>query len=245
MKKNSRFHSLFLIAIGGTLLTLLAFWTIPETLYANGNCGTYGPYHVGTGSDHVVAVTGVSVNLNSREPLLCQGSANWSASAVWTNIGSITNCGWSQAGYFKTPGLSIKVYGEYNKNACYFPNSGYMRVVWGTGQAGVHTYQVNYNAKKQKANLWYDSNVITGTPFDPGVEWGAQPWDREWNGETHDRGDDMPGSAASPVFFTNLLYKNCQGCAWVDPGLRATLNTLPERYGLQQDAGSSFHIWTK
>lgn len=248
MRTPQQFHFTFPIAIVGITIAASLIWSgwPLETLYANGGCQGFANNKVGTAYDYAVAVVAASVDLNSREPLLCNGSAYWSGSAVWANIGSRTNCGWTQAGYFKTPGLSIKVYGEYNRQSCFVLQSpDYMLVVWGTGQNGVHTYQVKYNSKKHVARMWYGNNLIASTPFDPGVEWGAQPWGRRWSGETRDPGDDMPGSAASPVFFTNLLYQNCQNCAWKDPGIPATVNTLPTRYGLQQDAGSSFHIWTK
>lgn len=246
MKKILQFHYLIVPIISAMMLAVL--WNVwaPTALYANGTCQGQHNNYVGTGTDSVVAVVAVSVDLNSREPAICNTSASWSGSAVWTSIVSTTNCGWSQAGYLKKPGLSIKVYGEYNKSSCsVFQPPNYMLVIWGTGQAGVHTYQVKYNSNKHLAKMWYENNVITTTPFDPGAQWGAQPWDREWNGETHDPGDDMPGSAASPAFFTNLLYQNCQTCSWLDPGIPATTNTRPDLYGLQQDAGSSFHIWTK
>jgi hypothetical protein len=93
--------------------------------------------------------------------------------------------------------------------------------------------------------MWFDNYRITKTPFDPGAKWGAQNWDREWNGETHDYGDDIPGTSASPTYFTNLLFQSCQGCGWTTPGVSATTNYLPARYGLTQDTSPSFHIWTK
>jgi hypothetical protein len=71
---------------------------------------------------------------------------------------------------------------------------------------------------------------------------GAQ-WDEEWDGETHDLGDDMPGTVATPEFFSNLQHLPCNGCAWVAPtGL--FIKSDSDRYGFQWDNNIQFHIWT-
>lgn len=248
MKQTLQLHVSALMAMIGVALGLAFIWVgwVPKPLYANGPCQRPTFNFVGTSFDTAVAVYGASVDLNSRQPLLCNGVNTTSASAVWGEIASNTNCGWAQVGYVKFPKLAIKVYSEYNQQDCVITNqSVYKLVVWGTGQNGTHTYQVRFKPGKHLARFWYDSFPIGVTPFDPGAAWGPQPWGRKWTGETHDNGDDMPGSAASPVFFTNLRYMNCAACAWVDPGIPANVNDLPARYGLQQDAGSSFRIWTK
>lgn len=150
MKRRLSMH-FFASVLFIIVVSLVAVWAgfAPKALYANTSCQGTSQNYVGTGDDHAVAVVAVSVDLNSRQPVLCSGSNPDSASAVWTTIVSETNCGWSQAGYFVRPGLAIKVYGEYNKQSCtVFQSPDYMLVVWGTGQNGVHTYQVKYNANQ-------------------------------------------------------------------------------------------------
>ena len=192
MEKTWQHHFPVLSAIVGVTLGLAFVWSgwSAKPAYANGPCQGPTVNHVGTYYDHVVAVYGVSANINGQQPLLCTGSNNsTTASAVWTTLGAgaIGNCGWAQVGYFKRPNLAIKVYAEYNRRSCdSFSEPDYKLVVWGTANSGTHNYKIRYKSGKHVARMWYDNYAIAKTPFDPGVEWGSQPWARMWSGETHD-----------------------------------------------------------
>ncbi|MBI4670099.1 MAG: hypothetical protein HY741_00305 [Chloroflexi bacterium] len=189
-------------------------------------------------------VVGVSASLDSIGPPLC-GNAWWSDSSYWVLLGGNAQqdaCALAQAGLGKSPNLAIKVFAEYGKSCNDNPPT--IRVVWGNAQAGTHKYQVKYNANKHKAIMRYDGLVITRTNFDPAAVWGAQPWDEEWNAEVHDPGDDVPGTAAVPEFFSVLRHATCQACAWEAPvGLR--LKSDSDRYDWSWDTNEKFHIWTK
>jgi hypothetical protein len=160
--------------MGGLCITILVSvvfnsWKA-QIASAASSCQGANFYFVGTGDDVGVNVIATSVDLNSNEPTLCSGSASWSDSAVWTLISSPHNCGYAQSGYFKTPNLTIKIFGEYNQDDCQFQNN-WASVVFGNAQAGTHTYQVKYNSNKLNASMWFDNYRITKTPFDPGAKW--------------------------------------------------------------------------
>ena len=82
--------------------------------------------------------------------------------------------------------------------------------------------------------------------FDPTIAWGpAATWEPEYEGETHDNGDDMPGTASSPTYFQNMAIKTSVNTeTWAAPtGL--TVSSDSSRYDTAWDTNSQMHIWTK
>ena len=88
-----------------------------------------------------------------------------------------------------------------------------------------------------------DSTVLLTTNFDPAIYW-SSPWVPNWFGETHNQGDDIAGTASSPVYFNQMCYvaNRTSGCN--TPSSYSLHNTLPSRYGDQQDYSFEIQVWT-
>lgn len=99
--------------------------------------------------------------------------------------------------------------------------------------------------------MWIDNVRIASTNFDPALPrpngWGAQPWGRQYLAETHDIGDDIPGTAPGtpdgPAVFSTMQYQSCNGCAWLAPaGL--TYRHDHGRYHSSRPNNSTLRVWT-
>jgi hypothetical protein len=195
----------------------------------------------------ITNVVGVQATISSVPPPALCGEV-WSDSSIWVLLGSgdlLNGCALAQVGYGRSiDHPKIKVFAEYGIDC----DGMIPPIVMFKAPPGNHKYQVQYKrppvAAKRKIHMWFDNIRVAKTNFDPEVAWGGQPWDEEWNGETHDEGDDVPGTPNVPAFFTLMRHKTCKACAWeipVDLVLRSTSN----RYAFKWNAADNFQIWTK
>lgn len=203
---------------------------------------------IGDASSNVIAV---SANINSREPRLCtlrQGVEEHSASSIWVLLGGGVNsdeCAFAQAGYVKRRNTTVKLFTQWGANC------GHLSPIeiWGVATEGNHLYQVRYNENRRKVNMWIDDIRRAYTDFDPGQPipngWGPQPWFRQWKAETHDRGDDTPGTSTNRVIFSYMLYQSCfVDCGWIPPAGLTAASSDP-RYRFSHPDDSTLQIWTR
>lgn len=199
-----------------------------------------GPTHAFVGTDPVeMNFYGIRATLNTQNPALC--GASHSDSSVWVMISSSPEIGgYAQVGYGKRTGQASPVYFlEFKKNyQTQRVRTEYYHV------SGVHTYQVQYLPTQGRLCMYYDGVLLRCADFDPIVAWGSG-WRPLWDAETHDLGDDVPGTALAPVYFSNLRIQKTRGGSYVSPsGL--TISSDSSRYRVAWDTSDiKFHIWTQ
>ncbi len=187
----------------------------------------------------------VSSYINTREPLTC-GNGNVSTSSIWVMLaaGLTTQDGgmFAQSGYLKWAGGFVK-FSEWGQNI----NNVDPPQLYGAPTPGNHSYQVRYSPGKHRVNMWIDLVRVDETPFDaalpPPDGWGAQPWSRQYLAETHDLGDDIPGTNGDRAIFSAMQYQSCGGCNWVPPAGIPTQKGGP-RYHRRRVDDSTLQVWT-
>jgi hypothetical protein len=89
---------------------------------------------------------------------------------------------------------------EYKQNS----STPAVRQILGTATgANTHAYIVSYNTSTGHIDLYFDGTVESSTNFNPIGNW-TQPFEPFWSGETHDNGDDMPGTSSNPTKITAM-----------------------------------------
>jgi hypothetical protein len=175
-------------------------------------------------------------------PGLC-GSTHSDVS-VWSMIASGSNAntlGYAQSGYGRTHGESnVYYFAEYHHPYA----SGDVFKEGGVAAGGVE-YDEYYDFSGGRIHMTVGSSTFLTTDYDPILYWSA-PWQAQWFGETHDRGDDMPGTSSNPAYFSSLLIRTCRGCGLTTPSGVSLSDTYTTRYGeAWNTTNSKFHIWTK
>ncbi|MHB8378744.1 MAG: hypothetical protein ACYDB2_02355 [Acidimicrobiales bacterium] len=211
---------------------------------ATTTCGPSGHWNAGLGRTPQTNYY-VQANITTNIPGLC--GATYSSSAAWTMIANSdltipSGFGYAQSGYLRTYGNSTVMFSEYLQCA----TCGFHRRTGAAPPSGSPLYDEVYNFSLGAIQMYVDNNtyLLDTTNFDPAFSWTA-PWVPQWSGETHAQGDDMPGSASAPTYFSNLLIKRCRSCSLTTP-TGMTLNVTSTRYGVAWDSvNSKFHIWTK
>jgi len=181
---------------------------------------------------------GIKADVNTKTPALCGGSH--SDSSVWVMMAGGGSGQYAQVGYGRHQGQSsVYYFAQYKKNASTAAVHKETTVASGT-----HNYNVIYNFSNGHLYMYVDTTKILESNFDPAVSW-TPGWQPQWEGETHDPGDDIPGSSSSPVYFSNMKIIATRGGPWVTPsGL--TGSSTHSRYGFAWDTqNTKFHIWTK
>jgi hypothetical protein len=185
--------------------------------------------------------TGVGATITTQVPALCIGSDPSSDSSIWALVtGHGANDGYAQSGYIRQVGQSTVYYfAEYIK----FDTDPKPTRVIGNAASGTHDYEELYDYVSA-IHMYVDNSTLLTTNFDPTTVWAA-PWDPEWQGETHDLGDDVAGTTSQPVYFTNMCLRTSrnQGCTTTPSNV--TLHTDDTRYHYIWDTtNQAFHIWS-
>jgi hypothetical protein len=205
------------ILVGNILAcSMQPFLRSPAIVLAAQSCE--GGLHYYFDGTYPIATTSyaISAGINTYVPNLCTTNNSNSDSSVWTMLaGQASSDGWAQSGYGRHSGQTTayefaQTCGKYNTSTqtC---TSGFAE--WdGPAVSGTHTYSQVYNFNTGRINMEVDGTVELTTSFDPITTW-TGPWIPEWEGETHDIGDDMPGTLATPVHFSNMQIQTCRsGC---------------------------------
>jgi hypothetical protein len=109
-----------------------------------------------------------------------------------------------------------------------------------------HSYSVAYNFSTDRISMVVDQSQKDQTPWGAPQEWGGG-MRGTFAGETHDPGDDIPGTSDHKVRFQNLRAKTCHGCALADPDV-ATVNLAPTSASYKFEWVTNptyFRIWTE
>jgi hypothetical protein len=129
---------------------------------------------------------------------------------------------------------------EYKKNS----STPAVRQILGTATgANRHAYTVSYNTSTGQIDLYFDGTVETSTDFNPIGNW-TQPFEPFWSGETHDNGDDIPGTSSNPTQITAMAWQLTAGGSWQNvSNVKAGSNST--HYGYNMPSSTSINIWTK
>jgi hypothetical protein len=147
--------------------------------------------------------------------------------------------GWAQSGYIYRDGVS----GAYTF-AQYSENGSAWYTVYGSTISSTALYYESYDFSAGAMDLVADGTQLETTPWDPDLEW-TTPWLPEWEGETHYPGDDVPGTSASPTYFSSMGIITSRGGSVTDPSGLSVSSTY-SNYGAAWDTSQSeFHIWSK
>jgi hypothetical protein len=146
---------------------------------------------------------------------------------------------YAQAGYLRLQGM-VTVYPFFEDNR----GDGHKDFKkLDTPASGTHRYFVTYDRSAGKMRMGMDGTTYLSSSFDPPFYWWS-PWEAQWDGEVHDLGDDIAGTASHPVYFSNLSWQTSAGGSWVMPwGLDLVSDS--DRYAYAWDSDDQFHIWTK
>ncbi len=227
--------------IGALMVALAVYLQIPDSVMASISCQGQTTLFAGTDSATLLHY-GVRANITVRNPSLC--GSNHSRSEAWVLTFGTTAGGWAQVGYIKWPGYNSPLhFAEYQKNSN--PGSDYAYKEGGAA-TGSPLYTVKYIKSTGLLYMYVGSSTLLTSSFDPTIAWGSpSTWEPEYEGETHDNGDDMPGTATSQTYFQNMAIKTSVNTeTWTAPsGL--TVSSDSSRYSAVKDSNSQMRIWTK
>jgi hypothetical protein len=199
--------ALFLVL---SLTGLFYITSSPEAIAAS--CIAHGDYYFDGTNVGNVQRDGVTVRITPYTPNLCNGS--WSFSAVWDMLqaqGTDPNQ-YAQVGYWRLYGQTT-VY----RFAAFSKNSSTQEVdKQGVSPGSNDLFKVQYNYSLGRMEMFINGGLFQPTNFDPAVSWNGN-WTPEWEGETHDTGDDIPGVQTNPVSFSSMQVKNCRDCTYHAP----------------------------
>jgi hypothetical protein len=158
---------------------------------------------------------GAKGTLKDRTIALCSNvNGATSAASAWVMLAGGGANEYAQVGYAKIAGMAGTTrFHEYNDGEGNPPN--WNRTWWNGFSAGTnHAYRVEYNFSTGKVSGSVDGQTFFTTPWSAdGGEW-HPGWNGQFAGETLDRGDDVPGTAASKAQFRDVMAKSCRGCAY-------------------------------
>jgi hypothetical protein len=242
----SQTHRRIIIYSVGLLMVALALWLqIPTNVSAAIACQGSGAFFAGTQPINQ-QLYGVRANITVRNPYLCTTpNSPWSASFAWVMIANNARTGYAQAGYVKMYGNSQSyTFSEYDQDLNNPPS--FTRKVF-SAASGSPLYKVLYSKATGKLSMYSDSTYLDVTNFDPTIAWGpASTWNPQYEGETHDNGDDIPGTMGSQVYFQNMSIKTSVNYdTWSAPVSSVMTIDPLYRYSVVQDNSSQIRIWTK
>lgn len=225
------------LGIVGAVVALCVIAWPPLATQANTSCSGFVANFDGTNPINN-NMAGAGANISTHVPWLCTTNDTSSDVSVWAMIAGGGNSEYAQAGYGRHYGQSTVYYfTEYDQNSSTAP----VHKEYGSPGGGTtHNYYAAYGQQNGYAIMMIDNSVGDITNFNPSLYW-SEPWSPEWEGETHDAGDDMPGTSGNPTVFSNMDW--LQGNNWLSTsGL--SVSSTSSRYGVSQASGTQFNIWT-
>lgn len=221
--KNAKLASVF-IAVS----LVLALFFAPLNAFA------WTGYYF-NGAWKTVDNNGAAITIETQNPTISEDSSV----SVWPMTCNGSD-GYAQVGWVKFSGYSSpKYFYEYN----YDPDDVWYQKELGTASSGSHNdFMVGNDSTTMyfKINdISYGSVALTTIPFDRSMV--------QFFGETHDEGDQCPGSVSNPVTMGDAQYKNTSN-SWVsatcynpsDTGY-GTLTTM--RNNVSASGDTNWEIW--
>jgi len=197
---------------------------------ANTSCGVTGSFFAGTNAFYTSPNYGAYSNISPADGALCTTNGFPSGTGAWVMEFGSGYHQYAQTGYIHFRNSTNQLFVEFNKGD---PNP--YQHLYGIGLTTTQNYGVYYYSCNSCTNQMImqvgGSGYYAGTPWDPATVW-ARPWSPQWSGETHDTGDDIPGTSSNHVHFTSLCIISTNGGA---------CNTAPTGIGLGTTGSSRYH----
>jgi hypothetical protein len=190
---------------------------------------------------------GSSGYIVDRTISLCSAVSGASSGAsAWVMLAGGGAHEYAQIGYGKLAGMAAtQTFTEYNDGSTTPPN--WARLFYaGIFSAGAnHSYIVSYNFSSDRVGMSVDGSSKATTPWGAPFVW-QTGWTGQFNGETLDRGDDIPGTQASPAEFSLITTKSCHGCSYVQPTVAASGSDLAVyKFAWVIGTDTRFRVWTQ
>lgn len=222
--------------LGAVMLPLVLLSNaLPQLAHATTACQGYAVNFDGT-DPKTMTTYGVRANIDVKLPALC--GASYSSSSSWAMIAGGAARQYAQSGFVRWQGRSnVVTFAEYKKNSA--TPAVHKETTTPTGSP---RYSTTYNFSTGRMTMFInDTTALLTTDFDPAVSW-TPGWGPQWEGETHDPGDDVPGTGQSPEYFQFIQIIPSRGGAWTTPsGL--TISSTNPRYSYAWNSASTFRIW--
>jgi hypothetical protein len=269
--KLNRFLTILTRCLVGTTIATIAISLLsapsaplnalsPTTVLANDTCGTQQNHQFdgweadkqgGWGAQDWIVVQSAPLCTNGYY----QSGDFGNSSSAWALLGPADNLQFAQAGYDWQIGNSQALYFvEWQDPSCayqqrYEGGYNYCMRTWGS-VANSHNdhYQV-FAASNNHVVMEIDGTVVGQTSYVANCtnDW-CGPWGEEWNGETSDPGNNMPGSSpvSNRTSFTTVQYQLGLGGSWSAPSYTVKPGQADPSmlYCQIQQTSQSFNIFT-
>lgn len=233
------------LAVGGAALAAAAGVSTSPPAGATTSCADSTDISRFAGAESPVGpIIGASAGIEYQYPYLCtETPGSTSGVSVWAMIygGFGDTDGYAQAGYLRSPGGYQHFFSQYNR--CYPACGGGGTVISPSSPTQPHNYKVLYDSNVHRIRMYWNANLLDTTSWDPYAVWsGANQ--AQYFGETHDRGDDVPGTSANVLQFTNASVQDAFTGTNVAPAALNHNVTPGTRYYSWVWSNMALDIWT-
>lgn len=234
------------VALVAAMMMAMCVVAVPSPAWATAACGdsSYvnrfdGMWEANPPSSSYAA----RATIRERNIALCSNAQGaTSGAAAWSMLAGRDGAGYAQIGYAElAPGAVTQRFWEYYDGEEQWARQMFANIAAGTS----HQYHVIYSFTDGKVRMAFDGVTKATTPFS--IEFGEwpTPWEGQWFGETLDRGDDVPGTAAAKAFFRSVGVVTQRDGAYVSARTATSVSHLAV-YKFQWTANpTSFDIWTE
>jgi len=161
---------------------------------------------------------------------------------------------YAQSGYNRNRDWTYnEFFAEYTNPSC---NAGFCdKFLGNTYNGDNYPYYSVYNSSQHDIQMFAAGNVLMSTGYDPANpndpdHW-SSPWHTEYNGETFNGGDDVPGTSSAMASFTSVAYATTQWNGSGSPSFTNVNdspfdNSFPTKryYSFKNSGSSAFNIYT-
>jgi hypothetical protein len=218
--------------------------TPPAVAQAIAACGDAGVVHRFAGFKTGSPQYGATAQIRDRAIALCSNAAGaTSGASAWVMLAGGSTHEYAQAGFARIAGMPGALrFTEYNDGEDAAPN--WNRSWWNGFSAGTnHAYTIAYSFSTGRITGTVDGQTLFTTPWSSDTEW-HPGWNGQFMGETWDRGDDVPGTAAARTELRGMKAKPCRGCAYAEVGGISGSDLAAYRIAWV-DQTSALNIWTQ
>ncbi len=157
-------------------------------------------------------------------------------------LGGAGPCDYAQVGFGREPGQNNeKRFTEWSLNC----TGNWERTLYPGFSAGdAEAYLVEYSFTDGKVRMYRNDggDLLETSPSVDG-HWGTG-WTGQFQGETFDAGDNIPGNSTNKTSFTQRTVRECHGCNYVDPSSYDLNSNLAVYKKAWTNEPKAFDIWT-
>lgn len=209
----------------GILSILFALLIFAGSISVSASAGFYF-----NGGYKLVSNKGAALTCETQNPYI---TSNGSSSA-WAMTCNPPDQNYAQVGWAKDPGFTApKYFWEYNSVV----TSKFGQEYLATAQSGSHN---DFMVGSDSTTMYFKINGDVKKTL-PLSDLGWTPDAVELFGETHDTGDQCPGSVSNPVTMGNAQYKTTSG-SWVSAGVTED-HDLPTMDNNISTGDTTWEIW--